>query len=94
MPFLNVPLPTSTSEIGRRRGWISEDWLALILGLVIFGFSLGSLKGTDILGWGAKAGVWIDPGKAITTVSAKYHPVKGEITKIDGQKLTLKNKEC
>jgi uncharacterized membrane protein YadS len=77
----------------KKGGLISEDWLALILGLVIFGLSLGAFKGNDLLGWGAKAGVWIDPGKAITTVSAKYQGVKGEITKIEGQKLTLKNKE-
>lgn len=74
-------------------GWISEDWLALVLGLIIFGLSLGSFQGTDILGWAAKAGVWIDPGKAITTISAKYQSVAGAITKIDGQKITVKKKD-
>ena len=83
-------IQTKTGEGG---ALISEDWLALILGLVIFALSLGAFQGKDLLGWGAKAGVWIDPSKAITTISAKYHGVKGEITKIDGQKLTLKNKE-
>jgi uncharacterized membrane protein YadS len=81
------------TTMGKKEGLISEDWLALILGLVIFGLCLGSFKGNHLLGWGAKAGVWIDPAKAITTVSAKYQGVKGEITKIEGQKLTLKNKE-
>ena len=52
--------------------WISEDWLALLLGLLVFGLSLGSFKGSDLLGWAAKAGVWIDPGKAVTPVSAQY----------------------
>jgi len=80
-------------QLGEGGGWISEDWLALILGLVIFGLSLGSFQNMDLLGWGAKAGVWIDPGKAITTVSAKYQGVAGEITKIDGQKITLKKKD-
>ena len=47
----------------------------------------------DILGWGAKAGVWLDPGKAITTISSKYQIVVGEITRIDGQKLTIKKKD-
>jgi uncharacterized membrane protein YadS len=74
-------------------GWISEDWLALILGLVIFGLSLGSFQGTDLLGWGAKMSVWMDTGKAVNTISATYQGVKGEITKIDGQKLTLKKKD-
>lgn len=73
-------------------GRISEDWLALILGLIIFGLSLGSFKGVDILGWAAKTGVWVNPEKAITTISAKYDGVKGEIVRIDGQKVTLKNK--
>ncbi|WP_051554156.1 putative sulfate exporter family transporter [Desulfobulbus elongatus] len=74
-------------------GWISEDWLALILGLVIFALSLGSFKGMDILGWGAKMGVWVDPGKAVSAISSKYKGVEGEIAKIDGQKLTLKTKD-
>jgi|GEM_PF-4981248 len=39
---------------GEGGGWISEDWLALILGLVIFGISLFSFKGVDLLGWGAE----------------------------------------
>jgi uncharacterized membrane protein YadS len=78
---------------GEGGAWISEDWLALILGLIIFGLSLGSFQGKNLLGWGAKAGVWIDPGKAITSVSPAYQGAKGEITKIEGQKLTLKNKE-
>jgi len=81
------------NKTGEGGGWISEDWLALILGLIIFGLSLGSFKGVDILGWGAKTGVWIDPGKAITTISAKYQTVAGEITKIDGQKITVKKKD-
>ena len=73
-------------------GHISEDWLSLILGLLIFGLSLGSFNGMDILGWAAKTGVWVSPDRAISTVSSKYAGVKGEITKIDGKKLTVKNK--
>ncbi|MBV5318361.1 MAG: putative sulfate exporter family transporter [Desulfobulbaceae bacterium] len=81
------------NKSGEGGGWISEDWLALILGLIIFGLSLGSFQNMDLLGWGAKAGVWIDPGKAITTISAKYQDIGGEITKIDGQKITIKKKD-
>ena len=78
---------------GENKGWISEDWLALILGLVIFGLGLGSFQGMDLLGWGAKMGVWIDPGKAISTISDNYKTFKGEITKIDGKQVTLKDKD-
>ncbi len=81
------------SKSGEGGGFISEDWLALILGLIIFGLSLMSFKGTDILGWGAKTGVWANPAKAITAISKQYQTVAGEITKIDGKKLTLKGKD-
>lgn len=69
---------------------LSEDWLALWLGLFIFILSLGVFQGADILGWGISTNVWTDPGKALSAVSKKYQPLKGEITKIDGQKITLK----
>jgi len=69
---------------------LNEDWLALWLGLAIFVLSLFTFSGTDILGWGVNTSVWMDPGKAMSPVSKTYQTVKGEITKIDGQKLTLK----
>ncbi|WP_448873384.1 putative sulfate exporter family transporter [Desulfobulbus propionicus] len=81
------------SKTGEGGGWISEDWLALILGLIIFGLGLGSFQGNDYLGWGAKTGVWINPTKAVTAISTKYQTVAGEITKIDGQKITVKKKD-
>ena len=69
---------------------LSEDWLALWLGLAIFVISLFTFSGTDLLGWGINTSVWMDPAKAMSPVSKTYQTVKGEITKIDGQKLTLK----
>ena len=69
---------------------MSEDWLALWLGLFIFVLSLGVFQGADILGWGINTSVWTDPGKAMSTVSKTYQPVKGEVVKIDGRKVTVK----
>jgi uncharacterized membrane protein YadS len=69
---------------------LNEDWLALWLGLAIFILSLFAFSGTDILGWGVNTSVWMDPGKAMSPISKTFQTVKGEITKIDGQKLTLK----
>ena len=54
-------------EETRRR--FSEDWLALFLGLFIFVLSLGVFGGFDLLGWGVKTNVWIDPRKALTPFS-------------------------
>lgn len=69
---------------------ISEDWLSLWLGLAIFILSLVAFTGNDILGWAASTKVWTDVNKAISPVSKKYQTIKGEITKIDGQKVTIK----
>jgi uncharacterized membrane protein YadS len=75
-----------------KRG-ISEDWLSLWLGLFIFLLSLGIFGGADILGWGISQKVWTDPSKALGPVSKTFQGVKGEITKIEGQNVTLKKSE-
>lgn len=69
---------------------LSEDWLALWLGLFIFVISLFTFGGTDLLGWGINTSVWTDPAKAMSPVSKSFKGISGEIVKIDGQKLTLK----
>lgn len=74
-----------------KKGWIGEDWLSLILGLVIFAISLGAFQGNHFLGWGAKMGVWTEASKALSPISSKFKGVEGEITAIDGQKITLKD---
>jgi uncharacterized membrane protein YadS len=58
-------------ETPKRKG-ISEDWLALFLGLFIFALSLGIFGGVDVLGWGIKTNVWIDLGKALSPFSKNY----------------------
>jgi hypothetical protein len=69
---------------------MNEDWLSLWIGLLIFFLSLGALAKVDILGWGANNKVWTELSKSTEAVSKEYKPVKGEITKIEGQKVTLK----
>ena len=61
-----------------KRG-LSEDWLAVLIGLAIFLLSLGTLAGLDLLGWGVKANVWL-PGKAILApVSVAYGKLPGGV---------------
>ncbi|WP_444548366.1 hypothetical protein [Candidatus Magnetomonas plexicatena] len=60
---------------------ISEDWLALFLGIFIFVVSLGVFWGTDLMGWGVSNKVWTDPAKALSPVSKNFQSVKGEIQK-------------
>ena len=51
---------------------LSEDWLAVCIGLLVFMLSLGLLFGTDLLGWAVTTSVWIAPAKALAPVSKSY----------------------
>jgi uncharacterized membrane protein YadS len=69
---------------------ISEDWLSLVLGTLIFILSLIVFSGVDTMGWGAKARIWTDIRKSIVPYSPSYGPVKGRITRIEGNRITVK----
>ena len=56
---------------------ISEDWLAVWIGLFIFILSLGTFAGMDVLGWGVTTGVWTDLSKALKPMSAAYAGLGG-----------------
>jgi uncharacterized membrane protein YadS len=56
---------------------ISEDWLSLWLGLVIFVLSIGVFANMDILGWGAKTSVWTHAGAAFSPISKPYASISG-----------------
>jgi uncharacterized membrane protein YadS len=58
-------LPTSTTP------W-NEDWLAVVIGLLLFVLSLGVIGGADILGWVVTTSVWTDVSKALAPVSKGY----------------------
>ena len=48
---------------------LSEDWLAVWGGLLIFTLSLGVLAGVNLLGWGVKTQEWLQLAKALAPVS-------------------------
>src|SRR5437879_13581499 len=60
----------------RARG-ISEDWLSLWIGLLVFVLSLGVLAGADILGWAVTTSVWTNLAKALAPVSKAYAGIGG-----------------
>ncbi len=60
-----------------KRTAISEDWMAVWIGLLVFVLSLGAFAGLDVLGWGVTTGVWTDPSKALKPVSAAYSGLGG-----------------
>jgi uncharacterized membrane protein YadS len=51
---------------------LSEDWLALWLGLAIFLLSLGIFFGIDLLGWSAKTNVWISIEQSTKSISESF----------------------
>lgn len=56
---------------------MSDDWLAVWIGLGIFVLSLGLLGGADVLGWVVTTGVWTDISKALGSVSKSYSSLGG-----------------
>lgn len=56
---------------------ISEDWLSVWIGLLIFLLSLGVFLGADLLGWVITTSVWTDLSKALAPVSKAYSGFSG-----------------
>src|SRR5215475_6641875 len=56
---------------------LSEDWLAVIVGIAIFALSLVGAAGPDLLGWVVTKSVWTDPGKALAPFSKAYAALGG-----------------
>src|SRR5438876_3076246 len=56
---------------------VSEDWLALIIGLSLFLVSLGGFGGVDVFGWVVKTNVWTEAVQSMTPVSRDFPRVKG-----------------
>jgi uncharacterized membrane protein YadS len=59
---------------------ISEDWLAVAIGLGVFALALMSLAGVDALGWVVSTSVWVDPGSALAPVSKAFTGLSGGVS--------------
>ena len=60
------------SSMEEKAKGVSEDWLAVWIGLFIFVVSLGAFIGTDVLNWGVTTAVWTDLSKALKPLSAAW----------------------
>jgi uncharacterized membrane protein YadS len=67
----------AASPATQRQPWISEDWLAVWIGLLIFGLAIAGLYGQDLLGWAVTTSVWISADKALGTASKAYGTLGG-----------------
>src|SRR5438876_4667250 len=57
--------------------WISEDWLSVVIGLLIFVLALAVLANVDLIGWVVTTSVWTNLGQALGTASKAYAPLGG-----------------
>jgi len=56
---------------------ISEDWLSVVIGLVIFVLALAVLANVDLIGWVVTTSVWSNLNQALGTASKTYAPLGG-----------------
>jgi uncharacterized membrane protein YadS len=56
---------------------LTEDWLAVWVGLLIFGLALAGLVGRDLLGWSVSTSVWTDVSGALKVTSSAYPGLGG-----------------
>jgi uncharacterized membrane protein YadS len=60
--------------------WLTEDWLSVWIGLLVFVLSLGLLAGLDMLGWAVTTSVWTSPVKALAPASKHYANLPASIS--------------
>jgi uncharacterized membrane protein YadS len=56
---------------------LTEDWLAVVLGLLVFALAIGSFLGFDLLGWAVTTSVWTDFSKALGPAAKSYAALGG-----------------
>src|SRR5579863_10645996 len=56
---------------------LNEDWLSVLIGLLVFGLALASLANVDLLGWAATTKVWVDPSKSLAPFAKSYGGLSG-----------------
>src|ERR1700726_2880881 len=54
------------------RAQLTEDWLAVVIGLLVFGSALVSISGTDLLGWAVTTSVYTDLAQALNPFAKAY----------------------
>jgi len=64
--------PPPEAAVAMTQVRLTEDWLAVWIGLFVFVLSLALLFGTDLLGWTITTSVWTVPSKALAPASKAY----------------------
>lgn len=59
---------------------MTEDWLAVCLGLLLFVLALASLAGADLLGWAVRTSIWTRISAALGPASKAYAGLPGSVS--------------
>src|SRR5580704_17819939 len=65
-------IAVKVSEPIALRARLNEDWLALVIGLLVFALALFSLSGSDLLGWAVNTSVYTDVATALAPIAKTY----------------------
>ena len=66
----------SATTAASKETW-SEDWLSVIIGVLVFALALFSLSGTDLLGWAVTTSVYTNIGTALAPAAKTYAGLDG-----------------
>jgi uncharacterized membrane protein YadS len=66
----DIAVKTSDHVVARDR--LSEDWLSVAIGVLVFALALFSLSGTDLLGWAITTSVYINLTQALAPLAKGY----------------------
>jgi len=62
----------ASHPIAIKAATLTEDWLAVVIGILVFALALGSLGGVDLLGWAVTTSVYSDLSQALSPVAKGY----------------------
>jgi hypothetical protein len=79
-PIAKKPPPPPPAVTQTLQPGMSEDWLAVCIGLLVFTLSLAMLFRIDLLGWAVTTSVWTTPAKALAATSKTYAGLPGLVS--------------
>jgi uncharacterized membrane protein YadS len=68
------------SEPAALKARLNEDWLAVVIGLLVFALALFSVSGTDLLGWAVTTSVYTNVATALAPVAKTYAALGGGVS--------------
>src|SRR5262245_64515912 len=69
----NTSAAVVEARSGTARSWSpTEDWLSLVIGLLVVALALAGTKGQALLGWVVSTSVWTDVTVALAPTSKVY----------------------